>query len=449
MHDLKLPALGLCLIAIASACSNEVTVETGSGGSPGAGGSQGNTTSKSSSKASSTHAVTSTTTTGGAGGIGPPSNVYPAPHDPVPTVVSLGGTVLGAPNVVPIFFQGYDANLKAAATAFMGSVGATNYWHTATSEYGVGALTTSAPITLNETPASLIDDSTIQSWLGGKLNANDPTLPAPNGNRIYTVFYPQSTTISSDDGQGGKSYSCQSFGGYHSSFTLDAAHGNQKIAYAVMPYCGHFGPLQGLDALTGPLSHELIEASTDPDPITLPAFAETDTDDIAWTFALGGEVGDMCAQTPGAFTNFPGFDNAAQRTWSNSSALAGHDPCVPVPDGEVYFNAVPKMTDVIDLGGGFTFKGASIPVGGTRTIDVNLFSEGPTDPFSVQAYDAASLQGGAANLDLSFDEDTGQNGQTLHLTINVLAQGPYNFETFYLFSTLNNTTTIWVGAVGN
>ena len=439
MLDLKVPSLALCFFAL-SACGNEVVVDDGStGGAPGSG------VSGPSGKTSSTTKAATTSTSTGAGGIGEPSNIYPAPHSAPPTVANLGGPVLTAPNVIPIFFQNDDPTLKAGALSFLQKVGSTAYWTATTSEYGVGPATTSALITLNETPPAQIDDSQIQAWLTGKLNANDPSLPAADANKLYTIFYPSNVAITLDNGDGTKAYSCQAFGGYHSNATLDAAHGSLAFAYAVIPRCGSFGPFSGIDGLTAPASHELIEAATDPLPMSIPAFGQTDEDHLAWTIALGGEVGDLCAQLPDAFTNFPGFDNIAQRSWSNAAALAGHDPCVPVPPGQVYFNAAPKLTENITLFGGYQTKGVKIPVGQSKTIDVNLFSDGPTNgPFPVEAYDA-----GQSDLSLSFDQDSGENGQTLHLTIEVLGKGQYGFETFYLFSNLNGRRTMWVGAVGN
>ena len=92
----------------------------------------------------------------------------------------------------------------------------------------------------------------------------------------------------------------------------------------------------------------------------------------------GGEVGDLCAQEPGAFTQFPELAYTVQRTWSNAAAMASHDPCVPALANEVYFNAVPELNDTITIGGMFTMLGVQIPVGQTKTIDLDLFSDGDT-----------------------------------------------------------------------
>src|SRR5262249_42285690 len=148
----------------------------------------------------------------------------------------------------------------------------------------------------------------------------------------------------------GAQKSCESFGGYHDSITLDEAHGARDVAYAVVPRCPSFGHLHGVDALTAAESHELIEAATDPYPMTNPAFLEPDQAHLSWLLALGGgEVGDMCAQSPGAFTKFAELPYVVKRSWSNTAAMNSHDPCVPAPPDEVYFNSVPELGDSVTI----------------------------------------------------------------------------------------------------
>src|SRR5512146_1091699 len=62
-----------------------------------------------------------------------------APHGTAPTLVNLGGGVLTAPKVQPIFFAN-DATMQAAIEDFSQQMAASEYWKTTTAEYGVGAL---------------------------------------------------------------------------------------------------------------------------------------------------------------------------------------------------------------------------------------------------------------------------------------------------------------------
>src|SRR5262249_54637153 len=150
-----------------------------------------------------------------------------------------------------------------------------------------------------------IDDSDIQSWLAGKLNADDPAFPAADENTLIALYYPDGVTISLQGSQ-----SCSTFGGYHNNITLDGAHGNRHVAYSVLPHCNGFAGMNELDTATSSASHEYIEATTDPYPNNPPdgdpAYAQTDNAHLFWLFALGGgETGDMCAQQGSSFVVFP------------------------------------------------------------------------------------------------------------------------------------------------
>ncbi|HZS40193.1 MAG TPA: hypothetical protein VFF06_25355 [Polyangia bacterium] len=380
------------------------------------------------------------------------SNVYPAPHPDPPQVNDALGPVLKNPVIVPVFFSNDDATQKASLEDFVSKVGATAYWTAATKEYGVNAATATAPVELTETATGTLDDSAIQTWLAGKLNANDPAFPAATSGTVYALHYPAGVTITLQGGfMGGTQQSCSSFGGYHSNTSLDANHGSVRVAYAVIPRCPGVRGLTMLETTTGAESHELVEAATDPFPQSVPAYGQVDDNHLYWMFALGGgEVGDLCAQDPGAFTKFPELPYVVQRTWSNAAAAAGHDPCVPAPAGQVYFNAVPELNDTITIGGMFTMLGVQIPVGQTKTIDLDLFSDGDTGgPWTVKAEDYAQLTGmGASSFTFALDRTTGQNGEKLHLTITTNKASAYNAGIFVVSSKLGTKTHYWFGLVG-
>jgi hypothetical protein len=376
-----------------------------------------------------------------------PSTDYHSPRAPesAPQVVNAGGPVMSSPEFVPIFFSNDDARTVSAVEDFMRVIGSTSYWSQTTAEYGVGAATSAAPIELAEEARGTIDDTAIQSWLTGKLNSDDPAFPAATPDRLYVIFYPASVTVTADGDA-----SCVAFGGYHANVALDAAHGGAQVAYAVIPRCSDFGALTGLDVVTGTTSHELIEAATDPYPMTTPAYVDVDPQHAFWSGALGGgETGDMCAQYAGSFTRFPEIAYTVQRSWSNQAALAGHDPCVPVPAGEVYFNSVPALDDDISMnvyGQRVTAKGVKIAPGHARTIDVDLFSDGdPGGPWSVSARELS----GGSHLDFALNRTHGQSGDKLRLTISVRSASAQRRESFIVVSRLGQRKNVWFGMVGN
>lgn len=104
-------------------------------------------------------------------------------------------------------------------------------------------------------------------------------------------------------------------------------------------------------------------------------------------------------------------------------------------------------------GGAATGKAIVIPPGQSKTIDVQLFSTGPTSgPWTVAAssfaYNTAAPYD-AADLAFAWDRTSGQNGDVLHLTITVAAQPHGNYHTFEINSTLGTVTIGWPGLVSS
>lgn len=371
---------------------------------------------------------------------GAASDNYPAFAVDAPQVVTGGGPVLVTPKIVPVYFGNDDTSFTDQLTAFLNKLPASTYWGPSVKEYGVGAISVATPVQLTENAPDTIDDATIQSWLAGKMS--DSAWPAPDANTIYVLFYPANATITL--GQGGGT-SCQDFGGYHDNITT-----TQDIAYAVLPRCSDFGGLTGVDAVSAATSHEIIEAATDPFPQSNGAYAQVDDNHIIWEFVLGGgETGDMCAQSQSSYYVPSDLGVTVQRTWSNAAAKAGHDPCLP-SDGSAYFNSMPLLSEKVNVAGQITTKGITIPVGQSKTIEVDLFSDAKTSgPWTVSATDSASLQGQTPELQFDWDRTSGVNGEKLHLTITVVKASQYNAEGFIIDSKLGSRRTFWAGLVGN
>ena len=323
----------------------------------------------------------------------------------------------------------------------MAGLPATSWWQPTMSDYGVGAGSTTPPIHLAEMAPRMLDDSDVQTWLAGKLDGTHKEFGKPDDNSLYVIFYPQGTTITLSGQQ-----SCRGFGGYHSSVQLDSG---KNVSYAVIPRCLAGGGGASLDLLTGAASHEIVEAATDADPQFQRANGDVDSNNRGWSLASGGEVGDLCEFLPAAFYRTGNFDYSVQRSWSNSAAKANRDPCVPAPLGQTYFNSAPVLTDTIHARG-VTTKGILAKVGGSATIELDLWSGGPTQPWTVGASTMPSILGNSGEqLDFSFDNDTGSNGSKLHLTVKVISPGPNGYETFAITSTLGPTTNHWMVTVSD
>jgi len=372
-----------------------------------------------------------------------------APHYPMPTVTDYGGNVIAKPVLTAVTFPHYD--LLAEAQQFVSSVGSTPYWASVVGEYGVGPGTANPPIELTETPPVSIDDSAVQTWLAGKLDgaAANAAFGTPTSQSVYVIFYPTGTSVTL---QGLMSCVEGGFDGYHNSVQLTAGPwSGLNVTYAVVPECAYM--VTAAESLSETASHELIEATTDPLPLTqMPTYASTDENDIVWDIILGGgEVADMCAQNPNAEFLPAGFIYPVQRSWSNQAALAGHDPCQPAQAGIPYFNSIPRLNAAVNL----TYQGQiaptyglSIPIGGKETVEVDLFSDASISDWTVSASDLSEDVGGGPYLGFSWDQTTGNNGTKLHLTITVLKAGVFGGQPFEIASSTGSLANYWLGFVG-
>jgi len=357
---------------------------------------------------------------------------YEADAPKPPIVISAGGPVLHAPEIVPIFFAGDD--LQPAIETFLDALPGSAYWSITTSEYGVGTPVIEPSIVTTDPPPTTDDE--LQAWLEDHLTRPVPAPGwiAPDDNTLYITFLPAGVTLTA-----GMDVSCKTFGGYHDETAQSG------IVYALVPRCATQN--QPIDEITPPTSHELIEAATDPYPETRPGFVTVDAPNVVWEYTPGAEVGDMCEYVADAFQRLVG-DFAVQRTWSNKSAAAGHDPCVPLLD-QPYVAAAPILDDV-ELAGTKT-KGIQITNGSSVSFDVKLISDRPTDDWTIKVDDVASIiQQTPAELQCSIDRTTAKTGDTARVTCTRLMDGQGGGSEFVLVSKLDNvTTSLWWGLATN
>ena len=385
----------------------------------------------------------SSSSTGGVGGA--MSNFPEAPHPPLPQVKDFGGPVLATPKIVAITFPG-DPDV-AQIDDFVSKIGASSYFTGNVAEYGVGPATALSAVRLTSNPfPGTVDDAQIKTWITQQAGTG---LPAADGSTIYMLVFLDSQTVTH---QGGSS--CKQFAGYHGEAPTS---GGAAASYAIVARCASAIPgLTGLDQVTGTASHELIEASTNPFPDTKPAYQELETLDFGWEIGVGGgEIADMCAESQGAYVTPSGLGYVVQRTWSNKAALAGHDPCIPAASG-AYFNSGAVMPDMVPLSlvvngapQQVNVKGVSIPIGSSKTIELDLFSDAATTgPWTVSARDF-TVPPQMPIVTFSFDKTSGQNGDKIHLTITPLQAQFTNTESFVIESQSGTTKNTWLGLIGN
>jgi hypothetical protein len=369
---------------------------------------------------------------GGAGGVG--GAFQAASHPTLPQVVNLGGPILVAPKVLPILYASDSGS--ADVKAFLKEYAASAAWTEQTSEYGVGALTVLPPVTLNGTAPGTIAEATLQSMLASNTSGANPSWGPLDPNTIYLFVMPEGTIETTDSGS-----CCTEFDGYH----VEAQLGSKVVPFAVGCACPNEATARytTLQERTVAISHELVEAVTDPFPNLEPAYEQEDDDNIAWTLVTGGEVADMCEFNDDANLLAKGAKYTIQRTWSNAAAARGANPCVPVATSTPYLNAFPALTRVSTklAGQSVSTLGLSIPIGQKKTVPLTLSSAGPTAlTWTVQVFDYdEAVVGTTAGLGLSLDKMSGRNGDTLQLAITPKRADPQiGGEAFLIISTYGN-----------
>lgn len=362
-----------------------------------------------------------------------PFVLTPPPSGTFAQAVSFGGSVVKNPRIVPIVFAADSS--KQQVIDFTAKLATTKYWGQISSEYGVGALTAKPAIVLTETAPTSIDDNQIGPWLAAKFTSDAAHFGAPDPSTLYAIFYPDGTTITEQSGT-----SCTEFGGYH----FETTAGNTPISYAVVPRCGSFGGLNGFDVTSFSTSHEVLEWATDPFPQTSPAYMSVDDDHAVWGRVFLGELGDLCTQMD--VQTLPadlGF--TVQRTWSNASAKAGHHPCAPTTK-DPYFTAFPTKSDRIsvrdEFGRTITTNGFKVGVGEKKTIELTMYSDAATAPWSVQVIDLSQITGAPEEFTYSLDKSKGSAGDKLHLTITGTSPAQQG-QGFVLYSSIGKLANLW------
>jgi hypothetical protein len=354
---------------------------------------------------------------------------FPAFTPNAPQLVENGGPTLSAPRVVTITWDGDPG--REDYELFGDQLGDSKYWESV-KEWGVGKAV-AGPVVHMPAPFPAMDDASIDAFVQTNVdNAPSSGWPAYTSQTIYTMYIPAGAPFTI-----GGQPACQVAGGYHANTIQPAPEGGAplpSVTYAVVLNCGF------ADGVLQAASHELAEASTDPVPFTSLALAGFDGGHFAYEIyqALQDEVGDACEFFANSFEEEPPpFTFPVQRPWSNKSAAEGHDPCIPRPRGEAYFNTTTFASSMdaisVDLsaagyGPPIPTQGFKVPIGSSRTFDIGFYSDGPTADWTVNAVVRDTLPIVDANgnpvpngsIQVSIDQPTGKNGHKARVTVTPL-----------------------------
>jgi hypothetical protein len=385
---------------------------------------------------------------------GPDALSYPAFTPAMPQIVKGGSLpVISSPMIVPVYFSG--DSLQSALDTELGRWPASPAFQ-ALSEYGIHSASIGTSIVLSETPATTLTAQQVQTWIEGKLDGTHPEFGAVDAttlaSEVFVVYYPPATNVTW--------YSvpvCQN--DFNAGVTLSSG---AVANYVVVAECGT--PPSGAsetDTLAGNAIFGVVSQIASPDPKLQPYPSNWEFFDTG--HAANATVAVASVQLAGAcflsrFTPVGTGLNATSlwldagipqdawmgAVWSNQAAAAYHDPCrpdlpgayfvsVPVAQDQVQVKLQPYLSPMVVNG-----TGVLVPVGTTKTVDVDLLSDGPTSgPWTVSTQ---ILQG--AGFTFAFDRTTGQNGDVLHLAIT--AQSTAQQATVALYSTLGDRRTFYV-----
>jgi hypothetical protein len=380
---------------------------------------------------------------------GAPSSMYPAFPVDVAQVVNQKGPVLSAPVVVTITWS-TDPDVQTYQ-ALGDAIGASTYWSSITSEYGVGPATsgTKNHVNITTAPPASFSDVDLDSFV--EANAGK-SWPAPTDNTLYAIYLPPGAPLyfGGSPDAGGQDVCAQGVGGYHTESQ------NKGYVYAIMPHCSMF---QAADVEIS-ASHELDEAATDPHPNAHPGWVGFDKDHLSFELfnQFQDEVGDACESFATATDTTDFTPYSVQRQWSNKSAAAGSQWCLPKIN-EPFYNTTFLASSNLDainvnlasLGMGLgkvQSKGFKVALNATRTFPIGLFSDMDTGgPFTldVQGLDKPIAQDPNGNninngtAKVTLDKTSGVNGEIANVTVTPTAFSSLGVIFFTVRAGLPNT----------
>ncbi|MGE5186721.1 MAG: hypothetical protein ACM31C_31925 [Acidobacteriota bacterium] len=380
---------------------------------------------------------------------GAPSTTYPAFAIQRPEITKGNGPVMTSVKVVPIYYQ--DDAEATTITDLVTKLAASSEWSAMVNEYGVGALTVATPVTLSAATPTTLADADLRAILTTGLDGSHPEYGPTDATSLQkTVFLfhttAATTSATGPDGQP----SCTGEVGYHYHFTLPST---AAVIYAIAYDCPPPPFLATpFDQTTATIGHELVEAATDPLVNQRSAYAFPNRPATPFALVVGNELADMCELVSTTWYVPGDVGYTIARSWSNSSAKPGHEPCLPIPPGQgSYFVAIPNAQDTVNYGTGTNalhMPGVLVQQGQPRTIDVDFVSDGPTSgDWTIDEIDQ-TLDGGGPALQVAFDRTTGQNGNKVHATITATRVPSDGTAFLKIRSVLGSEKHAWWTAVG-
>lgn len=343
----------------------------------------------------------------------------------LPHVEFHGGRFLRNPEVHTVTFAGDDPALVARLERFGDIITTSSWWRAVVEGYCAGAddcVGDGSPgghVRVAERLPGEVTPPDIEAILtraaaAGRFGAIDP-------NTLAVTYLPPGVALTDAE----VPRYCDGPRALHHTFLLDGA----IVPYALIPRCGDE------EALTVSASHEILEATTNPEPTDRGFAFGQDSSNLGF-MAAGIEPADPCGllRRDGPWPIVEGF--AVHRAWSNRAASVGTDPCVPAPADRTYLALVPRAATV-----------RLTEPGTTATVVVEGAGDHPTAPWSISAVDLTGRQEGRAYLDVALDRQTIATGAPATLTLTLRRPRPSGPIVVALISTAAGHSHLWPLAV--
>lgn len=343
----------------------------------------------------------------------------------LPHVEFHGGRFLGSPEVHTVTFAGDDPELVARLERFGDTITTSGWWREVVAGYCAGTddcIGDGSPgrhVRVSERLPREVTPPDIEAILNsaaaaGRFGTIDP-------NTLVVTYLPPGVALTDAE----VLRYCDGPRALHHTFRHDGV----IVPYALIPRCGDE------ETLTVSASHEILEATTNPEPTDRGFAFGQDSSNLGFT-AAGVEPADPC----GLLTRdepwpiVEGF--AVHRAWSNSAASVGTDPCVPAPADRTYLALVPGAATV-----------RLTEPGTTTSLVVEGAADHPTGPWSISAIDLTGRQEGRAYLDVALDRQTIATGASATLTLTLRRPRPSGPIVVGLISTAAGHSHQWPLAV--
>jgi hypothetical protein len=249
---------------------------------------------------------------------------------------------------------------------------------------------------LTDIPSGDVTDEQISDAIESAITVG--TLPTPDANTIFMLYFPRSVKIEME-----KMQSCALFAGYHYVTPASKHH----VTYAVIPDCGW--DYSGAQSVS---SHELVESITD--PITVRGGAKADSQQ-AWATSKGVEISDLCTSPQGSVSTERG-SFMVQRWWDLTARAC------KVTAGAADDFAISTSDQLTDLSGDAstvaTFQ-TTTTAGAAQTLALSV-----TAPKGVTATLSAKSVAAGTSVDVTLTVATGISLKDAQVVVTAVGDGP-------------------------